>query len=281
MGAILSTYVIINLYDLDYESEFYDSEEAVNNAEDEALSRCQDLPPPNSTTQAPSAPLPPPSSHPDATDHPDYSVATVTGLMAGSETPVLIVDSFPSGSAGAPIADGSPNCMGPGSAQELPRHNIWAPFRSQQDWEIARWAKRHGTTSSAVTELLAIPEVCIPDESCFRSAFYKSYKVVEKLGLSYGNAKELNGINSLDAQHSSKRPSLFAMKVSNCIIERSYRAFGVSLGFLHLHTNSYSSRSVTTWTQAVPVGFLMRCIQGTGGGRYRYGHEQIHILAGC
>lgn len=177
-----------------------DSEEAVNNAEDvadantyEALSRCQDPPPPNSTTQAPSAPLPPPSSHPDATDHPDYSVAAVTGLMAGCETPVLIVDSFPSGSAGAPIADGSPNCMGPGSAQELPRHNIWAPFRSQQDWEIARWAKRHGTTSSAVTELLAIPEVCIPDESCFRSA-YKSYKVVEKLGLSYGNAKELNGI---------------------------------------------------------------------------------------
>ena len=151
-----------------------DSEEAANNAEDvadantyEELSRCQDPPPRNSTTQAPSAPLPPPSSDPDATDHPDYGVAAVTGLMAGHETPVLIVDSFPSGSAGAPIADGLPNCMGPGSAQDSPRHNIWAPFRSQQDWEIACWAKRHGTTSSAVTELLAIPKVCIPHESCF------------------------------------------------------------------------------------------------------------------
>ncbi|KAI9442877.1 hypothetical protein BJY52DRAFT_1206753 [Lactarius psammicola] len=53
---------------------------------------------------------------------------------------------------------------------------IWAPFRSQCDWEIAHWAKMRGPTSTAVMELLAIPEV------------------VDRLGLSYRTTKELNDI---------------------------------------------------------------------------------------
>jgi len=36
---------------------------------------------------------------------------------------------------------------------------IWSPFMSQSDWLFACWAKMHGSTSSAVAELLAIPEV--------------------------------------------------------------------------------------------------------------------------
>jgi hypothetical protein len=38
--------------------------------------------------------------------------------------------------------------------------SIWAPFHSKCDWEIAHWAKMHGPTSSAVMDLLVIPEVC-------------------------------------------------------------------------------------------------------------------------
>ncbi|KAI9440325.1 hypothetical protein H4582DRAFT_1796975, partial [Lactarius indigo] len=52
----------------------------------------------------------------------------------------------------------------------------WAPFRTQCDWEIARWAKLRGPSSSAVADLLAIPEV------------------TDKLGLSYRTPKELNDI---------------------------------------------------------------------------------------
>ncbi|KAH9014404.1 hypothetical protein EDB84DRAFT_1277679 [Lactarius hengduanensis] len=54
--------------------------------------------------------------------------------------------------------------------------SIWAPFHSQCDWEIALWAKTRGSTSSALTELLQIPEVR------------------DRLGLSYGSAKELDRI---------------------------------------------------------------------------------------
>ncbi|KAJ7839453.1 hypothetical protein B0H14DRAFT_3086954 [Mycena olivaceomarginata] len=34
--------------------------------------------------------------------------------------------------------------------------NPWAPFMSQVDWEVAKWAKLRGSTSTAVTDLLAI-----------------------------------------------------------------------------------------------------------------------------
>ncbi|KAJ3786888.1 hypothetical protein GGU10DRAFT_374527 [Lentinula aff. detonsa] len=54
--------------------------------------------------------------------------------------------------------------------------NAWAPFGSKIEWEIARWAKLRGPSSTAFTELLAIDGVC------------------EKLGLSYRNANQLNAI---------------------------------------------------------------------------------------
>jgi hypothetical protein len=73
--------------------------------------------------------------------------------------PTIIIDRFPFGSPGAPIAGphenaamNVPNVMTPGGPK-------WAPFHSQCDWEIAHWAKTRGPTSSAVTDLLTIPEV--------------------------------------------------------------------------------------------------------------------------
>ncbi|KAF8258427.1 hypothetical protein EI94DRAFT_1912347 [Lactarius quietus] len=62
------------------------------------------------------------------------------------------------------------------TSQEALHSSIWAPFFSQRDWEIACWAKMCGPTSSALADLLAIPEV------------------VDRLGLSYRTPKELNEI---------------------------------------------------------------------------------------
>ena len=39
--------------------------------------------------------------------------------------------------------------------------NIYAPFSSRIDWEIAQWAKMRGPGSTAVSELLSIDGVCI------------------------------------------------------------------------------------------------------------------------
>lgn len=37
--------------------------------------------------------------------------------------------------------------------------NPYAPFKSKTDWEVAKWAKLRGPTSTAVTDLLMIPDV--------------------------------------------------------------------------------------------------------------------------
>ena len=91
-------------------------------------------------------------------DLPDHSVAAIA---AGHETPALVVDPFSSGAAGALITDPDSVLKHADSTQES--HNIWAPFHSQCDWEIAHWVKMRGPASSAVDELFAIPRVCISD----------------------------------------------------------------------------------------------------------------------
>ncbi|KAF8881923.1 hypothetical protein BD779DRAFT_1675255 [Infundibulicybe gibba] len=54
--------------------------------------------------------------------------------------------------------------------------NLWAPFTSKLDWELARWAKLRGPGSTAVSDLLGIEGL------------------QDALGLSYKNSRELNKI---------------------------------------------------------------------------------------
>jgi hypothetical protein len=39
--------------------------------------------------------------------------------------------------------------------------NIWAPFASKIDWEIARWVKLRGPSSTALSELLRVKGVSV------------------------------------------------------------------------------------------------------------------------
>ncbi|KAI0039173.1 hypothetical protein FA95DRAFT_1504536 [Auriscalpium vulgare] len=70
--------------------------------------------------------------------------------------------SFP-GLAGAPIPH---DAQAPGTydvyrdrLDPADPANVWAPFTSKLDWEIAKWAKMRGPTSTAFTELLQIEGV--------------------------------------------------------------------------------------------------------------------------
>ncbi|KAI0712890.1 hypothetical protein C8Q72DRAFT_787768 [Fomitopsis betulina] len=64
--------------------------------------------------------------------------------------------------------------------------NLYAPFTSRLDWEIAQWAKLRGPGSTAFSDLLAIEEVR------------------ERLGLSFKNTDELNKI--IDNKLPNRRP---------------------------------------------------------------------------
>jgi hypothetical protein len=73
-----------------------------------------------------------------------------------SDTSAVVIDRFPF--AGATIP---PPTQGQGGQiRATSGDSIWAPFRSERDWNVARWAKTHHTSSSAVNDFLAIPEVC-------------------------------------------------------------------------------------------------------------------------
>jgi hypothetical protein len=70
------------------------------------------------------------------------------------------VERFPLGMAGNPISNMGQSVPGYQVLHDnLGQGHIWYPFRSQRDWEFARWAKNRGPSSTAVTELLAIEGV--------------------------------------------------------------------------------------------------------------------------
>lgn len=78
-----------------------------------------------------------------------------------SDASSVVVNPFPFGNPGAPIP-GVPE--GTSEQVRATPDEIWAPFRSERDWVIARWAKMR-TTASGVAEFLAFPQVSA-SQSC-------------------------------------------------------------------------------------------------------------------
>jgi hypothetical protein len=71
---------------------------------------------------------------------------------------------FPNPLAGAPVSNDDLNYQQ--SMNKIYQHqlgkthtSIYTPFSSEVDWEIARWAKIRGPTSTAFSDLLNIPGV--------------------------------------------------------------------------------------------------------------------------
>ncbi|KAH7906613.1 hypothetical protein BJ138DRAFT_969756, partial [Hygrophoropsis aurantiaca] len=71
--------------------------------------------------------------------------------------------------------------------------NKWAPFASQIDYELARWAKLRGSGSTAFSDLLKIEGVS-----------NLSTLICEQLGLSYKDSRQLNQI--IDKKLPARRP---------------------------------------------------------------------------
>jgi len=73
----------------------------------------------------------------------------------------VVISRFPLSSAGAPIPNTPQGLLAHGLNEDMAAHPIWAPFILQRDWQVANWAKMCGPTSSALTDLLAIEDVCV------------------------------------------------------------------------------------------------------------------------
>ncbi|KAI9459823.1 hypothetical protein F5148DRAFT_1369306 [Russula earlei] len=103
---------------------------------------------------------------------------TVEARFLMKPTVLTFCNVFPQSTAGAPIPTASkmPGYAGYKDQFVDGEANIWAPFASKLDWEMARWAKLCGPGSMALTELL------------------KLEGLLDLLGLSYKNVTELNKI---------------------------------------------------------------------------------------
>ncbi|KAG1833790.1 hypothetical protein EV424DRAFT_1502683 [Suillus variegatus] len=97
-----------------------------------------------------------------------------------------IVEKFPRRHAGAPVHHSRTTAFESYKNVLQGAENVWAPFVSRIDYEVAKWAKLRGSGSTAFSELLAIDGLR------------------EALGLSYQNSCELNQI--IDRQLPCKRP---------------------------------------------------------------------------
>lgn len=79
-----------------------------------------------------------------------------------TETPlpdVLVIEWFPDGCPGTLLGVDQGLSMYE-ATHDMLGDLMWVLFQSQSNWEVAHWAKMCGPTSTAMTELLAIPEVC-------------------------------------------------------------------------------------------------------------------------
>ena len=80
-------------------------------------------------------------------------------IKVGNEEVTVIIDQFPSGNPGAPLAMLDDVCRHETRQEAEQGDSMWAPFLSQCDWAFTCWAKMHGPTLTSVLDLLAIPEV--------------------------------------------------------------------------------------------------------------------------
>ena len=96
---------------------------------------------------------------PDNLEDRQQQTNTIEAGALETQTTAVVIDHFPSESAGTPIPGIPPGSSRYKSDQAAHGGSVWAPFWTQCDWEVAHWVKSYGVTSSMVTKLLAIPEV--------------------------------------------------------------------------------------------------------------------------
>lgn len=84
-------------------------------------------------------------------------------------------DKYPDHQAGAPMKKTQPGDDNYRAVLDN-SSNPWAPFSSQMDWEIAKWAKLRGAGSTAFSDLLAIEGVSKSCRVIFHTDISKIFK---------------------------------------------------------------------------------------------------------
>ena len=114
-----------------------------------------------------------PPAEPDVADAPrDLPLPLEPNLPNGHNALCdadVLVEPFTEEQAGAPVNDRDIPAQLHYQNKLDSHNNLFAPFSSKIDWEIASWAKTHNISSGAVDDLLSIEGVStVLDDSCRR-----------------------------------------------------------------------------------------------------------------
>ncbi|KAI0055548.1 hypothetical protein BV25DRAFT_1815428 [Artomyces pyxidatus] len=90
------------------------------------------------------------------------------------------------------------------------KSNLWAPFASKLEWDIVRWAKMRGPTSTAFTELLQIEGVLERLELSFKTA-------AEMNELVDGNLPERPGFHCEEIKIDGETYEVYFRDVMECV----------------------------------------------------------------
>lgn len=113
-----------------------------------------------SSDPGPFHPTPPDQPHADRSQSSDSAPPSPEHLEHDNyDQPTVFIDHFPHGNPGARMHEAPQGHHIYQSSEDMFGSSHWAPFRSQRDWQIAHWAKTRGPMSSALADLLAIPNV--------------------------------------------------------------------------------------------------------------------------
>ena len=91
-------------------------------------------------------------------ESPPENLANPVEPSSADTHPEEVVEHFAHGKPGAPINDLQGSSIYE-SSQEGLGEDVWTPFQSEIEWDFAHWAKSNRLSSSALADLLAIPDV--------------------------------------------------------------------------------------------------------------------------
>ena len=141
--------------DLDDVSETDESEHGGSDDDDDDDDPGWEPDPPLQQSPSPSNhsdPMEDIDEHPLPAPLPDFAAEDHLGKI-----PIVVC--FPSASAGQVYERNKENIYG-ARDKLISKVSPFSPFFSRIDWSVAKWAKTHGLTSTAVSELLGIDGVC-------------------------------------------------------------------------------------------------------------------------
>jgi hypothetical protein len=225
-----------------------------------------------------------PSFHPIDSETPASHSTTFRSTRRASEDPLWntpTIIPFPLASAGRKIrVGGEYPYLQMWKKVKGHQNNLYNPFISRLDWEVARWAKLRGPSASAFDEFLKIPGV----SSSYVSLIFDVTEIQYRLLIALACPSKTSKSSMISLTMVFPKVHVHSFNVSKSSLEMkrwmstfvmSWNVSAHSMGTLSLLPILSSSQSSILWMRIRLSVFFMTCTQAIGGGVLRYSSSII------